>query len=489
MKIGTKSLGFVALAIALSTFAGCGGGSSSTSSGGGGTTGGGGGGSVTTNNQWAWISGSNTNAAGGSYGTQGTTSASNVPAARYGAVSWLDASGNFWLFGGIPVSSATPAFLNDLWKYSPSTNQWTWVSGSNTTSQAGIYGTLNTAASGNAPGSRFGAQSWRDSSGNLYLFGGLGADKNGVPPSGAVFLNDLWKFNISSNQWTWIGGSNIGAAAGVYGSLGTAAATNVPGARQAGAALADSSGNVWLIGGYGFDSTGSKSGALNDVWKYSLSTNQWTWVAGSNLINQSAVYGTLGTAAAANTPSGRRNFAAWIDSGNNVWIFGGAQGDSSAYTPLSDLWKFSTSTGQWTWVNGSNAANASPSYGTKGTAAAGNTPGARTYAMSWIDASNNLYLFGGTGASGGTSSPAYNDLWKYSISTGQWTWLNGTSGSASTGTYGTLGTAAAGNTPGARLQGLSWTDSSGNLWLFGGFGFATSTGTTDSLNDLWRYQP
>ena len=36
------------------------------------------------------------------------------------------------------------------------------------------------------------------------------------------------------------------------------------------------------------------------------------------------------------------------------------------------------------------------------------------------------------------------------------------------GVYGTKGVPAAANVPGARDESISWTDSTGNLWLFGG---------------------
>ena len=36
------------------------------------------------------------------------------------------------------------------------------------------------------------------------------------------------------------------------------------------------------------------------------------------------------------------------------------------------------------------------------------------------------------------------------------------------GVYGTQGIAAASNVPGGRENAVSWTDSKGNLWLFGG---------------------
>ena len=68
-------------------------------------------------------------------------------------------------------------YLNDLWKYS--NNQWTWVSGNNSVNAAGVYGTQGVASASNYPGARYGAVSWIDSSGSLWLFGGYGYDASG----------------------------------------------------------------------------------------------------------------------------------------------------------------------------------------------------------------------------------------------------------------------------------------------------------------------
>ncbi len=57
---------------------------------------------------------------------------------------------------------------------------WTWVEGSNLDSQFGVYGAEGTGAPGNTPGARTGASAWTDTEGNLWLFGGLGNDKDGV---------------------------------------------------------------------------------------------------------------------------------------------------------------------------------------------------------------------------------------------------------------------------------------------------------------------
>jgi hypothetical protein len=95
------------------------------------------------------------------------------------------------------------------------------------------------------------------------------------------------------------------------------------------------------MGGGGFDAT-SNVGSINDLWKYNISSDTWTWVGGSNTISAHGVYGTLGVAAASNIPGARGGSMIWVDSSNNrVWLFGGG-GLDSAGTPgfLNDLWSY-----------------------------------------------------------------------------------------------------------------------------------------------------
>jgi N-acetylneuraminic acid mutarotase len=100
----------------------------------------------------------------------------------------------------------------------------------------------------------------------------------------------------------------------------------------------DSSGNLWLFGGYGFDSAGNIDW-LNDLWKYN-GTN-WMWVSGANTVNQSGSYGTEGVAAAGNIPGAREYSVSWTDSSGNLWIFGGNGFDSAGNQGyLNDLWRF-----------------------------------------------------------------------------------------------------------------------------------------------------
>jgi hypothetical protein len=330
---------------------------------------------------WTWMSGSQSVDASGVYGTQGMAATTNVPGARYCANESTDSAGNFWVFGGYGYdATGGGGYLNDLWKFTPSTAQWTWISGSSSTYADGVYGTQGAPSGSNVPGSRECANTWTDSGGNFWVFGGYGYDGTG----NGGYLNDLWEFSPSTGQWTWVTGSSATRASGIYGTQGTASASNAPGARYCASASTDSAGNFWLFGGYGYDATGN-GGYLNDLWKFSPSTGQWTWVSGSSAVGASGVYGVQGAAAATNMPGARYCASAVTDSSGNLWLVAGY--NSSGY--FSDLWQYSPSTGQWTWVIGSAGVNGAGVYGTQRMAAATNVPGARYCASASRDSSGN----------------------------------------------------------------------------------------------------
>jgi hypothetical protein len=127
---------------------------------------------------------------------------------RQAGLLWVDATGTVWLFGGFGFDSTgtgSPegAILNDLWKLTG--GQWTWVSGANLADQNGVYGTQTTTAAANVPGPRWGAVGWTDASNNLWFYGAWGLGSVTTHPKG--FLDDVWEYQNSTQQWIWWKGS------------------------------------------------------------------------------------------------------------------------------------------------------------------------------------------------------------------------------------------------------------------------------------------
>ena len=468
--------------------------------------------------EWTWMGGSSSDRINcdefgecgqpGVYGTLGTPAAANFPGGRSGGSTWTDGSGTFWLFDGMGIdANGYGGLLNDVWKFNPATVQWTWMGGSSTIpggcqfadycGPLSVFGTLYVPAQGNTPGGRSDGAKWTDSQGHFWFLGGYGNDVNGDLGD----LNDLWEFDPSTNQWAWMGGSKSNDQAGVYGTMGTAAAGNMPGSREQSVTWTDSNGHFWLFGGLGMDADDTQ-GYLNDLWEYDPSTKLWTWMGGSTTIGTNCgfedncgrpgVYGTLGTAAAGNIPGGRQAADAWTDSSGRLWLFGGFGFDSKGgWSALNDLWEFYPSTGQWAWMGGSdtigsNGAGQPNVYGSLGVTAPGNSPGGHYTSATWVDGSGNLWFYGGWFIVP-TGGQAVEDQWELNPSTLEWTWWGGGLGDAA-GVYGTLGVAAAGDYPGGRSDAMTWTDSHGNPWLFGGGGYDAND-APGALNDLWTYLP
>ncbi len=79
--------------------------------------------------------------------------------------------------------------------------QWTWVHGDSLQDQPGNFGIQGVSAPSNKPPSLYESCEWTDLNGNFWLFGG-------IDHTGGVH-NALWKYNVSSNEWTWMKGSSI----------------------------------------------------------------------------------------------------------------------------------------------------------------------------------------------------------------------------------------------------------------------------------------
>lgn len=303
------------------------------------------------NDLWEYDISSNTwiehdNLFNGGVNNNGVYTGTQYPGSRWAATARMDSNGNVWMFGGNGYDSTarTPGLLNDLWEYNTATGVWTYVSGSKTANQSGVYGQLGVAAPGNVPGGRQASVSWLDLSGNFWIFGGYDLDSAGRPDA----LNDLWEF--SGGQWKWVSGSSSVNQLGVYGTQGVTAATNVPGARYSAAAWYDLSGNFWLFGGEGYDATGN--GSLADLWEFK--GGQWTWVKGPSSVSQAGVYGFKYNPTiwpeSTNNPGARYGPAVWssinktaFPAYDQFFLLGGQGFDSTINNgngKLNDLWRY-----------------------------------------------------------------------------------------------------------------------------------------------------
>jgi hypothetical protein len=206
--------------------------------------------------------GSSQSAIAGSAATLGVKSTPfhATPPARQGAASWTDPGGRLWMFGGNGNDAeGVSVTFGDLWRLNPQSSGWSLI-----------------PSSGSAPAARAYATSWVDANGDLWLFGGQGRDPNGT----AYVLNDMWKFSVSTGQWSRVSGSARKNVSGVYGLAGVAAADSLPGGRSKAVSWVDPAGTLWVFGGYGIDSTGAL-GTLSDLWQFTPSTGLWTWASGS----------------------------------------------------------------------------------------------------------------------------------------------------------------------------------------------------------------
>ena len=407
----------------------------------------------------------------GVFGTQGVFAASNTPPALYEACEWTDHQGNFWLLGGLKGGEYAA-----LWEFKPGINQWAWIKGPTTINQAGIYGTFQVPSINNYPGGRaWGVATWVDTAGDLWLFGGLGHDVN----NGLNRLNDLWRYHIPTNEWTWMGGPNTAGDNGNYGTFQVPNALNNPPARyETNAAWTDNNSNLWLFGGY-------EGGYLSDMWEFNTSINQWAWMKGPNVTNQPAVYGLEGVANPANVPNGRMCYAKWKESNGNFWLFGGWDG-SDNWNPkaMNDVWRFNPNTFDWTWMKGPNMGNDSGIAGVQCLGEVTSEPRARMENRAcWTQRCDNFVNFGGSSDAG---TNRYNDLWNYSVGANIWTRMNGSVASNQAGSYGTITVSSTTNIPPSRFGCIGWSDSLGNMWMFGG---SKDFSIGEYVNDMWRFVP
>lgn len=415
--------------------------------------------------EWMWIHGNDVVWTPGSFGVQGVPSPANMPPGLYEACEWTDLNGNFWLFGGVLHTAGEYAAL---WKYDPVTNQWTWMKGPNTPDYSGSYGTQGVSSPTNNPPSRaWGTPSWVDLQGNLWM--GFGFD---VGPGA---YSDLWKYNISTNEWTWVKGPSTPNVLGTYGIQGVPNPANNPGCRhETAAAWTDNAGDLWLFGGQA--DTVNFAETLNDLWRFNIATNTWTWMKGASTINDPGFYGIPNVEYPLNNPPSRMSYSHWKGNDGKFWLFGG-WGTTANY---NDMWRFDIATNNWTWIGGNFLSGDSGTFGTRCVTASSNLPPDDEIEnrAAWKDQNGNFWFFGG-----GSIAGTRNNVWLYCVATNQWTWISGDTVLNTPGNWGVINVPSPSNKPPGRMGALAWLDNNGHVYIFGGL--TSPPGAT--INALWRY--
>lgn len=424
--------------------------------------------------EWTWLKGGSTINQTGNWGSMGVTSATTTPPSLFQTEFWTAQDGTLWMYGGRDTDAHEYAAL---WKYDPANNTWTWIKGPNTYSYEGNFGTMGVPAPSNLPPAKsYCMMSWTDLDGNFWMYGG----RNGSQFGNGVENNDLWRYEVATNNWTWMKGSQADNPSAVWGVKGVPNSTNQPPALTLALTWTDDVGDLWLFGGYSTQFLGR----YNAVWRYQISTNTWTWMAGEDTINPTVNYGSMGVPAPTNAPSGRYAQSLGKSSDGKLWFYGGTTSGNFQYR---DLWSFNTMTALFTWEGGaegfSNSLLNGPDYGTLCTNDPLDSIGGRK-GTTWRDSRDRLWLFGE--ATDGSNPYSRNDMWTYCTANDQWTWVAGPSATNDPGSWGTVGVSNPNNRPNGRLFGATWTGADGSLYLFGGLEAGPFFPTH---NDLWRFVP
>lgn len=417
--------------------------------------------SLAQSGMWMWVRGADTINSVGSFGTKGVPSATNEPPARYQPAFWKDLNGNFWIFAG----NLAP---NDLWKYNPINNEWTWVRGK---TAGPVYGTMGVPSTlNNPPKLGYGANCWTDDSGDLWLYAGINF-------SNWISNDVLWRYHIATDEWTWMKGDPPITNFPNYGIKGIPDITNTPGTRNECKAGWVYDKKLWFFGGSINPDLG------NDMWSYDIATNNWTWESGTDMGNDLGNYGAKGVPDVANMPPARWSYTRWFDGVDKFYIFGGV----SIMGTHNDLWEYSLKSKIWTWVGGTDIIYAIDSISKFCDPDVNAPPNAR-YENLTLSIINNcpktLWNFGGFDQTGNS----FNDMWVLSLPKFEWTKLKGTFGKPAPHNFGFKGIASPPNLIPSKGGGAIWLDNASNIFVFGG-GFISSSGPMVYTNDLWKFIP
>lgn len=356
---------------------------------------------------------------------------------------------------------------SSFWVFNLTLKQWKCIQDNDINVNFGVKGVYNST---NTPGKRSQSITFIDNEGNLYLWGGTGIDYTTY----TIPYNDLWKYDVSIQQWAWIGGADN---AGNYGAIGIESDLFFPSARIDVNPILSNDGMLFFYGGY------YRYSNKFDLWKYNPNNNSWTllFLPSDNMQN----IGNIGVEDINNKPGVLIDYTSWFYN-NNLYIFGGTTESSTCIECVQKkIWKFNLATNLWACIKNPNTIDAI--YGTQNISDIDNTPPSLENMSNAIVLNNEVYFFGGYEKGEGTdewNKGLHNSLWRYNLITNEWTWLKGKQLTNHPGFFGKKGVERIENMPASRLNSFLWND--GNIIkLFGG---SVYNSFMNYSQDFWDYK-
>jgi hypothetical protein len=380
-----------------------------------------------------------------------------TPGGRYNPAYTQDDAGNFYLIGGLGLetvgNSLISRLFNDVWKYSTSTRTWTLLRLNN---QLAWWGTKGVEAEVNFPPSVQRASA-AYANGHLYLYGGEIANH--------ISYNALWKFNLSSNLWTWVSGSSEGDQPGVYtlhpeSPSSPSAPTSSPTASPV-----EAPAPVDVPSQVPSDETPSavpvetpppvEPSPVETPFLYPVETPFSSPVETPSPVP---------TSSPVETP-----FSSPVET--PVPTSSPSETPPLAESPLEPPVDSSVTKRDFSF-------SSKPTASTKRHHSA-TGPGSRSgHLLRYVSLEGQLYLHGGIGLDEDGFNSTLNDLWTYDIIEDEWSWVSGGSKFPLTTDYGSPGEVGV---PDGRWMSGFWIDDWFNLWFVNGYD------GEENRNDIWSY--
>ncbi|MCP9745768.1 kelch repeat-containing protein [Lacihabitans sp. CS3-21] len=321
---------------------------------------------------------------------------------------------------------------------------------------------------------------WKDTDGNIYIFGGKGIDET----KNEGLFSDIWQYTPKSKKWVSVNGQKESKKFKQNDEKSLTTTTTSPLARQDAATWVGKDNCLYLFGG----NTSTQSENLGDFWKFDNKTKTWTLISNSTEFNKKSVSSGKNKSNKINTPAGRANATTWVDKNGDFWLFGGLTYDKTLATNgyLNDLWKYDFNKKTWIWINGELKTNSKANKNQDSKTES--FPSSRAQCLAWYDKSNNnLWLYGGFGLSDeGNFYGGLSDMWFFDIKSSKWILKYSSSKLFQQATVKTIGYEHTENNPGFRIGGTTWVDGSGDLLLYGG----QKTFNNDTLKmerNIWKF--